>query len=123
MTVSDAVRDDDTLPRRNGELVFDAPWQSRAFSVAVALADEGRCDWEEFRSRLIAEIGERDERAEWHYYEHWLAALERLLVERGLVTMEELERRTAETAHAAAHEHDHEHTHGHDHHHEGARHE
>lgn len=26
------------LPRRNGELVFEAPWQGRAFGLALALA-------------------------------------------------------------------------------------
>ena len=28
-------------PRDNGELVFEAPWESRAFGVAVALHDAG----------------------------------------------------------------------------------
>jgi nitrile hydratase accessory protein len=117
MSVLDRVRAEDTLPRRNGELVFDEPWESRALSVAVALAEEGRCDWDDFRSRLIAEIGAWDEASEWRYYAHWLAALELLLVDHGLVTTEELDRRTVQIAHAVAHEHDHDHDH-HDHDHE-----
>ena len=26
------------LPRKNGELVFEAPWEGRAFGIAVALS-------------------------------------------------------------------------------------
>jgi nitrile hydratase accessory protein len=122
MSLFDAVRGEETLPRRNGELVFDAPWESRAFSVAVALAQTGRCDWEDFRRRLSAEIGaweaEHGDDAEgWSYYERWLAALGCLVVEAGLATAGELDRRTAEATHAAAHEHDHDHDHEGAHHH------
>ncbi|MBO0704818.1 MAG: nitrile hydratase accessory protein [Candidatus Dormibacteraeota bacterium] len=81
------------LPRRNGELVFDAPWQGRAFGIALGLHEAGVYDWEEFRQRLIQEVGADEQR---DYYERWLAALERLAVERGLVTAGEYERRVAE---------------------------
>ncbi|HET9317868.1 MAG TPA: cobalt chelatase, partial [Vicinamibacteria bacterium] len=40
------------LPRKNGELVFDEPWQGRAFGMAVALHEGGAYDWEEFRQEL-----------------------------------------------------------------------
>lgn len=81
------------LPRRNGELVFEAPWQGRAFGIALGLHEAGAYDWEEFRQRLIQEVGSDEQGA---YYEHWLAALERLAVERGLITAGEYERRVAE---------------------------
>lgn len=118
--LSDAIRDEPSLPRSNGELVFDAPWQSRAFSVAVTLADSGLCAWEDFRARLIEEIGawERDHGPEaegWDYYACWLAALERLLTERGLVSAQELTAAERRIAHEQAHEHDHDHRHGHAH--------
>lgn len=92
------------LPRQNGELVFNAPWESRAFGMAVALYEQGRYQrWDEFRERLIAEIAawerrHREQGAPWNYYERWLAALERLLVEKGLLSQEEIELRTAEVA-------------------------
>ncbi|GAB7145686.1 hypothetical protein LRC484719_42880 [Mycobacterium riyadhense] len=47
-----------TPPRRNGELVFEAPWESRAFGLAVALAELNRYAWEEFRLQLIGEIAD-----------------------------------------------------------------
>jgi nitrile hydratase accessory protein len=74
-------------PRRNGELVFESPWESRAFGLAVALAESEVLDWEDFRAELIAEIA-RDPDGE--YYEHWLTALERAAVSAGLVDAEAL---------------------------------
>jgi nitrile hydratase accessory protein len=90
------------LPRQNGELVFNAPWESRAFGMAAALYEQGRYQrWDDFRERLIAEIAawerrHREQGAPWNYYERWLAALERLLVEKGMLSKEEIELRTAE---------------------------
>jgi nitrile hydratase accessory protein len=77
-------------PRSNGELVFEEPWESRAFGVAVALHDAGVLDFEAFRARLIEEIGawEAEHAASaggYRYYERWLEALERVLEEQGLV--------------------------------------
>jgi nitrile hydratase accessory protein len=87
------------LPRKNGELVFETPWESRAFGLAVAMSDQGQYAWEEFRQRLIAEVGMADAGgAETSYYERWLAAFESLLVERGYVSRAELDHRTAECA-------------------------
>jgi hypothetical protein len=47
---------DPALPRRNGELVFDSPWQGRAFGLAVSLVEQGGYDWEDFRRLLIGQI-------------------------------------------------------------------
>ena len=85
------------MPRKNGELVFEEPWQSRAFGIAVALHGKGAFPWAEFQRRLIdavaasPEAGSEDPTET--YYRQWLAALERLVVEQGLVTTAELERR------------------------------
>ena len=68
-------------PRDNGELVFAAPWESRAFGLALALNEAGLIDWEDFRQALIREIGDWEAAhpsgAGWSYYECWLRALER----------------------------------------------
>ena len=34
----------EALPRKNGELVFEAPWEGRAFGLAVALSDQRHYD-------------------------------------------------------------------------------
>lgn len=82
------------LPRLNGELVFQAPWEGRAFGAAVALNDAGTYEWREFAEELAAQIAAQGAEASPEtYYERWLAALERLLVGRGIVTTDEIETR------------------------------
>lgn len=83
------------LPRRNGDLVFEEPWEGRAFGIAVALQEQGLYQWREFRDRLAEEIAAAEQAGEAStYYERWLASLERLLVEKGVVTPAELDFRT-----------------------------
>lgn len=83
-------------PRRNGELVFEAPWESRLFGLTMALHQAGVFAWEDFRQRLIEAIAEwRPEAGPWRYYERWQVALERLLATRGLCAPDELARRIA----------------------------
>jgi len=85
------------MPRRNGELVFNRPWEGRAFGMAVALRGSGRFGWDAFRERLEHEIalaGPADDGT--GYYEHWLAAFEDLLVDKGLVNRDELVHRADE---------------------------
>jgi nitrile hydratase accessory protein len=97
-------------PRRNGELVFAAPWQSRLFGVTLALCQSGLFEWEEFRRLLISEIAAweaaGDPAHEWSYYERWQAALERLLVSQGLCARADLDSRVVALAsRAPGHDH------------------
>jgi nitrile hydratase accessory protein len=74
---------------------FDADWHRRAFGVAVALSEFGHYPWSAFQKQLITAIGgwesaPTSERDSWQYYEHWLTALERVLVEHGVVKADEL---------------------------------
>lgn len=84
--------------------VFEAPWQARAFGLAVALHEEQELyDWQEFQQRLIDEVDGTDaetmqEAVEETYYEQWLDALERLLTELDVVSPDELGARAAEFA-------------------------
>jgi len=103
--VSERTRSPDVLdatgaaapPRRNGELVFAAPWESRLFGLTMSLHEAGRFEWEEFRQLLMAEIGAWEEQhgveAEYSYWERWRGALEKLLASRGLCSASELEAR------------------------------
>ena len=73
-------------PRSNGELVFDEPWESRAFAMAVALCETGWCTWSEFQAKLIDRISHHDETSpDWCYYSHWLGALTDVLTARGTI--------------------------------------
>lgn len=77
------------LPRDEGGPVFAQPWQAQAFALAVKLSAEGHFTWIEWTTALATELqaaarrGEPDDGA--RYYEHWLAALERLVAAKGLV--------------------------------------
>ena len=75
------------LPRRNGELVFEAPWQGRVFGLALGVVRYLGLPWHEFQQRLIAEIGAHPDAP---YYDSWLAALERLVVEHRVAARAEL---------------------------------
>ncbi len=97
-------------PRRNGELVFDAPWQSRTFGLTMALHRAGLFDWDEFRRLLIGEIETWQRRhpsgGDWSYYERWQAAFERLLAGKGLCTSGDVAARAgALAARPAGHDH------------------
>lgn len=76
------------LPRDEGGPVFAEPWQAQAFALAVKLSEQGHFTWKEWAAALAAELksaadrGEADDGS--HYYEHWLAALERLVAAKGL---------------------------------------
>jgi nitrile hydratase accessory protein len=100
--------DDLAVPRKNGELVFEAPWEGRVFGLAVALSDNQCYAWDAFRDRLAAEIAAAEEYGDDSgYYERWLASFERLLLDTGVVTAEELDARTAEFATGLYDEHEH----------------
>ena len=65
------------LPRRNGELAFDAPWQSTVFALAAAVVDNAfGGDREPFRQQLIKAITAEPDRP---YWESWTTALEALV--------------------------------------------
>ena len=76
------------LPRDTDEPVFAEPWQAQAFGLAVKLSEQGHFTWKEWAAALAEELktaadrGEPDDGS--RYYEHWLAALERLVTAKGL---------------------------------------
>lgn len=110
----------DAPPRANGELVFAEPWESRAFGLAVALADDGAFTLADFQQSLIVAIGEWESLGKpvesFRYYECWLVALERLVAANLPVASGDIDHRAAELlARPAGHDHS-DHDHG-DHHH------
>lgn len=95
------------LPRDKGGPVFAEPWEAQAFALAVKLSEQGHFTWKEWASALAAELkaaadrGEPDDGS--HYYEHWLAALERLVTEKGLTNRTAMEERKEAWADAYLH--------------------
>jgi len=76
------------LPRDEGGPVFAEPWQAQAFALAVKLSEAGHFTWKEWAAALAGELqaaadrGQPDDGS--HYYDHWVAALERLAAAKGL---------------------------------------
>lgn len=68
--------------------VFAAPWQAQAFALVLALHERGVFSWAEWTAEIAAAIrdaqaaGDPDTGAT--YYQHWLTALERLLLRQGI---------------------------------------
>jgi nitrile hydratase accessory protein len=95
------------IPRDDGGPVFAEPWQAQAFALAVKLSEQGYFTWKEWAAALAAELkaaadrGEPDDGS--HYYEHWLAALERLVTAKGLTDPEALNERKEAWADAYRH--------------------
>ena len=95
------------LPRDEAGPVFAEPWQAQAFALAVKLSEQGHFTWKEWAATLARELkaaadrGEPDDGS--HYYEHWLAALERLVTGRGLASSSELLQRKDDWADAYRH--------------------
>lgn len=76
------------LPRDESGPVFAEPWQAQAFALAVRLSAQGYFTWKEWAAALAAELAEAEERGEAddgsEYYIHWVSALEKLVVSKGL---------------------------------------
>ncbi|MEZ5279793.1 MAG: nitrile hydratase accessory protein [Acidimicrobiales bacterium] len=99
MSDFDSWTGDGAPPRSNGELVFDAPWQSRAFGVAAALVEAGRFNWSDFRSELIVQIAASEAAGEeFEYYGCWYGALEALVHRHGLADAHAVEGRARQYA-------------------------
>ncbi len=84
--------------------MFAEPWEAQAFALAVELSKRGYFTWTEWSAALAAELKEAAERGEAddgsRYYQHWLAALERLVTSKGLTDSPALLARKAAWAEA-----------------------
>jgi len=80
------LSDLDSLPKDESGPVFAEPWEAQAFAMAVKLNDAGVFTWSEWAETLGAEIRAEPDRG---YYDSWLAALERLVEAKGLISTSE----------------------------------
>jgi nitrile hydratase accessory protein len=95
------------LPRDEGGPVFAEPWQAQAFAMAVKLSEQGQFTWKEWAATLADELRAAADRGEpddgTRYYEHWLAALEKLVASKQLSDAAELHERKEAWADAYRH--------------------
>ena len=84
------------IPQDEDGPVFREPWEAQAFAMTLALYDRGLFTWGEWAATLADEIkraqaaGDPDTGET--YYSHWLAALERMVAEKGVATTQTLHR-------------------------------
>jgi len=95
------------LPRQSGELVFQDPWEGEAFAMAVALCEQAHYPWSDFHGYLVAQIAAAERQglppeASPTYYEHWLAALEALLIEKQILAKKTINARATWLARTAS---------------------
>lgn len=104
---SDRLSELPPLPRDEGGPVFAEPWQAQAFALAVRLSEQGYFTWKEWAATLADELKAAADRGEpddgTRYYEHWLAALERLVTSKRLANSAELLQRKEDWADAYRH--------------------
>ena len=95
------------LPRDEAGPVFAEPWEAQAFALAVKLSEKGYFTWKEWAATLADELRAAVDRGEpddgTRYYHHWLAALERLVLSKGLTDLSALTTRKEEWADAYRH--------------------
>jgi nitrile hydratase accessory protein len=88
------------LPRDEEGPVFKAPWEAQAFAMTLSLHTRGVFTWREWADILAAELAAAAARGApddgTHYYQHWLAALEKLVAAKQVVPDAELARRIDE---------------------------
>ena len=95
-----------SIPRDAEGPVFREPWEAQAFAMTLDLHARGLFTWPEWAATLGAEIkraqaaGDPDTGET--YYRHWLAALERIVADKGLADTRALGRYREAWAHAAA---------------------
>jgi len=94
-------------PRCNGEPVFEAPWQSRAFGMVVSMHKAGLFEWDEFKVHLIRRIELRtqadggvapqsDAEEASRYYESWTEAMYDLIQAKDMLSDDDITTRQQE---------------------------
>lgn len=85
-----------SLPRDDNGPVFREPWEAQCFAMALSLHERGLFTWSEWAAMLADEIkraqalGNPDMGET--YYQHWQAALERVVAAKGVTDPDTLAR-------------------------------
>lgn len=85
-------------PSQPDELIFQAPWEARAFALVNQLTADNHYSWSEWTTYLINEISatEKESPGSKPYYEHWVNACEKLLAVKGILTPETIQHKISE---------------------------
>jgi len=87
--------------------VFAEPWEAQAFALVLRLSEQGLFRWSEWTAALAAQISQARDSGDQDlgdtYYHYWLAALEKLLLEKSVLDSETVESRVEEWRRAYLH--------------------
>ena len=79
----EALRNLPGIPLDGDSLVFNEPWEARAFAMTLALHERGVFTWPQWAAALSREIDRAHAAGDADlgdtYYQHWLRALESLV--------------------------------------------
>ncbi len=93
------------IPRDDDGPVFCEPWEAQAFAMTLRLFQQGLFTWPEWAETLTAEIRRAQDAGDPDtgetYYSHWLAALERIVADKGITDGATLDRYRHAWRHAA----------------------
>ena len=93
-SASEALGTLSSIPRDQEGPVFNAPWEAEVFALTLTLHEQGTFEWSEWANQLSSEIKKAraagDPDLGDTYYRHWLAALESILVAKGITRREQL---------------------------------
>ncbi|GLQ04982.1 nitrile hydratase accessory protein [Sneathiella chinensis] len=107
MSSNDTLAENLDLPRDDGGPVFEEPWQAQAFALTVKLNEQGCFSWSEWADIFGAEIARATKAGRGcgneDYYLCWLAALERIIEEKNILTRDQLLARKEAWRHAGEH--------------------
>ncbi|MEP2716882.1 nitrile hydratase subunit beta [Pseudophaeobacter sp.] len=94
------IGDGPVVPEAEGAPVFATDWHARALAVTLACGSLGQ--WNIDTSRHARERLSPKDYTRFSYYEKWISALADLLVEKGVLTREDLMGQGSEDLHALA---------------------
>lgn len=90
---------DHALPlRERDDIKFAEPWEARAFAIVLQLSKDGHFAWSEWVEYFSKEVATADSELATgckggppkSYYQQWLEALEKLMMDKGVVTGDQL---------------------------------
>lgn len=84
--------------QKDGEPVFQAPWEARAFAIVNQLAQAQEYSWSEWTEHFAREISaaEHEPTDTSSYYERWVRACEKVLIAKGILNPLAIEQRIKE---------------------------
>ena len=79
----------------SSEPVFHSPWEARAFALVNQLTTEQVYSWSEWTDQFVEEISAAEAEPDntSSYYERWVQACEKLLLSKGILSVQSIEQR------------------------------